>query len=379
MLKIEKIYEKYTNYFLIDVKIESKSEKISNHPVYFEFDASTDGEASVCTIRWVADCYDKSGKFGLNSGFKDVKIGSKISVSAGYHDGNYKNKHLVEIFRGFIFSYSIKIQDRVSYLEISGIDAKVFLMANRVTKFKSEGQKYSKIVTEILKNYSSKSSGNEVNIAEEPNNIRPELHQRNESDFEYLRRIADITGSLFYVVNGKFMFISSKFNSSADISISPFGIINSDNIINSIQFRSNFIGIPKKMSVRFIGNEEYSKEPKPTDVKSSKKIGSGKTADELTNSISDINTFNIIDFAIDSAESAKFAANSLYRKKSLNFVTCEITCKFLPDAKIGSSVKISGFSNPINNNYIITYLNHKYDGSNFKTTMKLSADSFNQL
>lgn len=379
MSKIESIYSKYTNYFLIDVKIESKNEEISKYPSYFEFDASTDGEASICTIGWVADCYDKSGKFELNNGFKNVKIGSKISVSAGYHDGNYKSKYLVEIFKGFIFSYSVKIYDGVSYLEISGIDAKVFLMANKVTKFKSEGQKYSKIVSEILKNYSSKSSGSEVNIAEEPNNVRPELHQRNESDFEYLRRISDITGSLFYVVNGKFMFVSSGSSSNADISISPFGIIDKDNIINSIQFRSNFIGIPKKVSVRFIGNEKYSKEPEPTNVESSKKIGNGKTADGLTNNISDINTVNIIDFAIDSAESAKFAANSLYRKKSLNFATCEITCKFFPDAKIGSSVKISGFSNPINNNYIITYLNHKYDGSNFKTTMKLSTDSFNQL
>ena len=156
-------------------------------------------------------------------------------------------------------------------------------------------------------------------------------------------------------------------------------MVNKDSLINSIQFRSNFIGIPKKMSVRFIGNEEYSKEPKPTNVSSSREIGSGKTADGLTNNISDVNTVNIIDFAIDSAESAKFAANSLYRKKSLNFATCEIMCKFLPDAKIGSSVKISGFSNPINNNYINTYLNHKYDGLNFKTTMKLSTDSFNQL
>ena len=41
------IYEKYTDYFLIDIKIESKSEKINKRPSYFEFDASTDGEQDV--------------------------------------------------------------------------------------------------------------------------------------------------------------------------------------------------------------------------------------------------------------------------------------------------------------------------------------------
>ena len=90
MLKIEKIYDKYTNYFLIDVKIASKSGNINNQPSYFEFDASTNGEASICTIRWISSCYNESGKFKLSKEFKGVKIGAKISVSAGYHDGNYK-------------------------------------------------------------------------------------------------------------------------------------------------------------------------------------------------------------------------------------------------------------------------------------------------
>lgn len=372
MPDIKKLFQSHTNDYFLEPKIAGMSVRVDfSDLAFFEFDSSTDGEASLCSIKWRSCCYDSNQKFKLNSDFSDIKIGSKFEVSGGYVNSDIKSK----IFSGFVFSSYVEVKDGVSYIGVSGMDAKIWLMSNKVINFKGIEQKYSEIIKKILSNYSSYSSGINVKISNEPSSIRPGLYQSNESDFEYLRRIADITGSFFYVLDGKFMFTSIEPNSSPKLNVSPVGIVSDSGIIKNIKFISNLVGIPKSVSVNFTNNEEYSKIPEPTKVPSSKKIGNGKIADDVTSNISNHNSINLTDFNIASSEDAKFIANSTYRKKSINFITCEIVCNFLPDTKIGSSAQISGFGFPLDNNYIVTSVNHKYDESNFCTTVKLSSDS----
>lgn len=373
MPNIKDIFKPYMDDYFLDPKIAGTSVKIDYSELcFFEFDSSTDGEASLCTIKWASYCYNSNKKFKLNDDFSKIKLGSKFEVSGGYKGSSVKDK----IFSGFVFSSSVEVKDSISYIGVSGMDAKVWLMSNKVTNFKGIEQKYSEIVKKILSNYSSRSSGMEVKISDEPNAIRPGIYQNNESDFEYLRRIADMTGSFFYVLDGKFMFTSVGPNSSPKLNISSLGTVSDDGVIKNIKFTSNLVGIPKSMSINFTSNEEYSKDPQKTKVKSSKKIGKGKLADDITSNISDKNSIDFIDFNISSPENAKFIANSIYRKKSLNFITCEIVCNFLPTAKVGSPAEVSGFGFPLDNNYVITSVNHKFEGKKILTTLKLSSDSF---
>lgn len=341
-----------------------------------EFDASTDGEASVCVIRWVSDCYTSDG-FTLNEEFNTVQIGAKFEVWAGYYFGT--SEYLAKIFSGFIFSFSLDIQNGIEYLEISGMDAKMWMMANKFTQFKSSEQTLSKIVKDIQSNY-SQFSGAEINIPDEPTSIRPGIHQRNESDFDYLRRIADITGSFFYVMDGKFMFTPIKPNNNKEIIIEPICEITEENFLKKIKFVSNIIGIPKSVSTSFTKNEEY-KNSVSSDISASSisnNVGNGNKADSLTNNISQNNIIKIIDNSLNSPDFAKFIAKAEYYKRAINLAKCEIVCNFLPDIKIGSPVQMSGFGEIIDNKYIITSLNHKYDGEGFRTTIGLSTDAFSQ-
>ena len=377
MSNIEKLFQSYTDNFFVKLTIAGNSVDMGMKNIsFFEFDSNTSGEASICNIKWKSYCYDSDDNFELNDKFSSIKIGSPFEVVAGYQGSLYASAS-EKIFSGFVFSSSIEIKDGISHIGVSGMDAKIWLMSNKTTEFKGLEQKYSDIVKNILGKYSSQSSGTEVNISDEPNSIRPGLHQNNESDFNFLRRIADMTGCFFYVLDGKFMFESIGSNSKSNLEIHPIGIVSENEFIKNIKFSSNLVGIPKSVSVNFTNNEEYSKENQSTEVKSSTKIGSGKVADNFTSNIT--NSINVVNFNITSQEDAKFIANSIYRKKSLNFVTCEITFKFLPGAKVGSSANMSGFGAPLDNNYIITSVNHKYDGNSFETTLELSSDSMTQM
>ena len=366
------------NYFnlqntIIEAKIAGKDADFGCDISSLEFDASTNGEASICTVRWISDCYTYD-ELELRESFSTVQIGAKFEVSAGYC-GVDGSAYLAEIFSGFVFSFSLDIKDNVSYLEVSGMDAKLWMMANKFTQFKSSEQTYSKIVQDIENKYSSKFSGATIDIPSEPTSIRPGLHQNDESDFDYLRRIADITGSLFYVVDGEFMFTPIQANGYEQIVIEPICRINEEKFIKKVTFTSNIVGIPKSVSASFTKDEEYNNTT-TSEVSSSSNIGSGNTADGLTNNISDSNIIKIFDSSLNSSDCAKLVAQSEYSRRAINLVKCEVVCEFLPDVKIGAPAEMSGFGDIIDNEYIITSLNHKYDGNNFRTTIGLSSDAF---
>ena len=335
---------------MIEAKIAGKDADFGCDISSLEFDASTNGEASICTVRWISDCY-KYDEFELKESFSTVQIGAKFEVSAGYYGVNG------------------------SYLEVSGMDAKLWMMANKFTQFKSSEQTYSKIVQDIESKYSSKFSGATVDIPSEPTSIRPGFHQNNESDFDYLRRIADITGSLFYIVDGQFMFTPIQANGYEQIVIEPICRINEEKFIKKVTFTSNIVGIPKSVSASFTKDEEYNSTT-TSEVSSSSNIGSGSTADGLTNNISDNNIIKIFDSSLNSPDCAKLVAQSEYSRRAINLVKCEVVCEFLPDVKIGAPAEMSGFGDIIDNEYIITSLNHKYDGNSFRTTIGLSSDAF---
>ena len=374
MSKLKNIFKSYVdmqNHFF-SVKIAGKDAGISLGISYLEFDANIWGEASVCVIRWQSGCYNSDGEFTFNDDFYKSQIGAKLEVSAGYLESDLKL-----IFSGFVFSFSFVAKGGTSFLEISGMDGKMWMMANSNTQFKGgTDQKFSKIVKDIQNKYSSKFSKSEIDIPNEPDSIYLGIHQRDETDFEYLRRIADITGSFFYVSDGKFMFVPMK-SKGTKITVEPIGKIDDGNLIEEVSFTSNIVGIPKSVSVSFTSNEDYT-QTNSSEVQSFSKIGNGDTADSLTSNLSDDNSINIINEYTNSSDCAKFIANATYMKTSIHFAKCRIVCKFLHEIKIGAPVEMSGFGDVIDNSYIVTSLNHKYDRTDFKTTIELSADSFSQ-
>ncbi len=337
--------------------------------------SSVKGEASTCEATLILPSVDYDGKkIKLNSDFSQVKLGVELEISLGYIVGE---KPKVETaFKGYISSFEIEVDNKErAILNIQGMDAKMWMMASRKTELKKDIKKYSVVVNNVCNDYSSKLEGKEVDIDGEVKFEAP-IYQRNESDFEFLKRISILTGCLFFIDQGKIYFVSPSSLNSPKLKIKP------GNAILNIKMCASVWGIPKVVKV--VGVDQKDKnmliEAKATNSNS---IGDGKSATSLTSNISDANTITIIDNTITSVSEAKFLAEAIYNRRELNLMEVNLEIIGYPEVELGSKVTLDNFGDPIDNDYIISGIEHRCildnassSGSRYTTVLTLSTNRF---
>jgi len=365
-----------TNDYVFEVKIRSKKILCQNMKMTnLEFDSSTNGEASICIIEFMCNVGIKYEDICSKSDFGEAKIGVNIEVSAGY--SNNFGSHTSKFFEGFIFSISMEIVNGVTFLKIYSMDGRMWMMPNKNIILKRDKQKYSDILKTVTSNYSSKFSDIKIDIKNEPQESVIEIYQRNESDLEFIRKIANKISLLSYVNVGSLNLVSIEFK-SGEINVEPC------DAIKRVKFVSNICGIPKSVSIMSLDDKDFRK-ANTTNVELSNKVGEGETADNLTTNISSLHVLNFVDNSVESDEHVKFLAESELIKRSMSLANCEIETTFLPEIQLGTRVIVKKFGYPVDNKYILTHLNHRYsvDLSNdkrgvnyFGTKMGLQSDAF---
>lgn len=340
----------------------------------FELSATTRGEASFCSVKCIASSENPTNDetFWDNT-FRKISEGSTLKISGGYSSSSTGESHKTDIFSGFVYSCDLSIENRVPYFELFGMDGKIWLMNNRTIQFDINKKKFSELVKNILdRGHFSKVN---VDISEPGSPGRLELYQNDESDFDYLVRLSEKIGCNFFVDRGTCNFVSVGTKVGKTLTIEPIGVVENEGVINKIDFKSNIIGVPKSVSSKFYLGEKF-KESKICKVNNLTKIGSGKTADKVTsNVVGEIDVFGDI---MDSEDYAKLIASGKYIQKSKHLSELEIVCRFIPDLYVGSTVSVKDFGKPVDNNYLLTSVQHKYDGKDFKTTIGLSSDTISR-
>jgi phage protein D len=324
-----------------------------------EFEGSVWSEASICVLKFRCSILEK---LELHKDFASAKIGVTLKVQAGYASTTDT------IFDGFVHSIGVEIEGNYTMLVISGMDGKIWMMSGKQTEMKKDMQKFSDIVRSATGNYSSKFlGGTSIKIDEEPKLTSP-IYQRNESDFEFLCRISRLTGSLFYVSDGKLFFTSPSANKSVKLEIEPCIEL------LSVKFSANLFGAVKEVEVKSF-NEKDAAKPNVSKVSISKTIGSGETASSVSNNVSGLISRVIND--AETPEQANFFAKAEIMRRSF-FVTCHVQTYFFPDAKLGTGAKCKSFGNPIDDTYLITGIRHSYNGekNEFFTFLTLQSDGF---
>lgn len=326
----------------------SKNVKITNISV----SSSVGNEAGTCHVEFVFP-HLSFEKFKLPSDFAKVKVGEKLEVFLGYR--NEDNTEVV--FKGYISSFDLEVDDNaVATLTIEGMDAKMWMMTSKKTELKKEKHRYSDIVNALCSSYSGKVKIGKVKISGE-SKFKADLYQYHESDYEFLCRIADLVGAMFFVSLGKLYFVDATSFEKSELKIMPTpGLY-------KVKLSASVWGIPKAVEVLSINQKNPTAVVKGK-VTSSKQVGSGKGASSLTKNISKANTITIVDNTLTSAKEAKTLAQAIYNERELNLVETNIKMMGYPEAKLGTKVSIDGFSNPINNNYVVTGVTHK---CNFNT------------
>ena len=349
-------------------KLETKNAFISN--VYVSM--STGCEASTCEVTLVLPQVDfKNKKMDLPGDFAKIKLGVEIEIDLGYNVD--ENPEVETVFVGYISDFSMEVnEEHYVYATIYGMDAKMWMMSSRKFELKKEKKKYSDIVSDLYGKYSAKFKSKMVTISSESEFETP-IYQRNESDYEFLCRIADITGALFYVHVGKLYFASAQAYKAVKLNVTPdFGVYN-------IKVDWSVWNIPDTIKVVSIDRSDFTQVIE-SEATSSDNIGDGKAATALTSNIDDSNnTITIIDNTVQSAGEATFLAKAKYAERELNLVKGKLSLAGHPKVDPGTGIKLKNFGNPFDNSYIVQGVRHFCDLKDkiYKTEVDIVTNRFN--
>lgn len=355
------------------LEFSSKNTVLTN--VYVDYTVFNSA-AGICVVTF-KNLNMVKGKTGISVS-QDFKFenGSKFELSMG-HDG--KNG---KIFSGYVVVSETSIEtldevNKVSVEKVICMDPKWVLMSGKKTNSHRTAKTYSAVVKSVLTGYSNQISVGTVNINAEPNASSflggYVACQNNESDFNFLKRLAEETGSLFYAdEDAKLNFIS------IDSSAKPVGAIQTitqDQIIET-SFKTDRSNIPKKVCVIGMDPKNVGKTIK-AEVQDSKPIGEGKDSDGLTKNISNSDTFTVLINSDISQACAKFRASAIMNLKEIKFTQGTVMLRGTPGFKLGQKVKVSGGTISANS-FLVTGIRHEYStqthSSEYITTLTLSSN-----
>ena len=327
-------------------------------------------EASVCQI--VVRDPDASigitGNIEFSKDISMIKVGAPIEVAIGR--GSTKT-----VFEGFISKQDVSISFTGGSLDaqiiINAMDAKMWMMTSKKTEIKNQSTKFSQAVSKTLTPYASKLSGTQVKIGTEKQ--VEYICQNNESDYEFLCKIADLTGSLFYISLGKLYFLTPK-----DIVGNVFAITPGAGIL-STKVAADVWGTPSKVTVMNVDEKDPSKTISANSSSPNISVGSGKAASSLTTNIGLSNVITIVDPTIKTQGEAQALADAEFTIRSLRLSTLKIETLGINCLELGTKVTVSGFGDPIDNTYILTGIDHDCDAAlgTYNTTLQLSANKYN--
>ena len=296
-------------------------------------------------------------------------IGAKAVVK--YSDSLFSSEIL---FSGYVSSVSSSNDGGVPYVEFMLSSPEFWLLSGRNIVSWEKPKTYADILDEIFSKYSPKLGNYSIDFTYDLPSCLMSIHGSDENDYDYVKRIANQTGSLFYSVDDDVLFQPIKPNKTHSISFDG----QLGNYVKEIKLTSNLIGIPKTVSISYVRDDDHEN---PVTISESlpNQIGNGSPADSITSNIDESTSLNFIRMDIDSDASAKYLAQAEHKRRSLNFVECEILCELTPKFKVGSSVVLSNFDSIIDNKYILTSITHKFEnteeGGELTTRMILNSDS----
>lgn len=371
--KIGDINEKYNvgNDPVVDMKIDNKRWDREQFPISkVNVITSVWGEAGTCSVEISDLSSNLADRLKSDFSYKNVKIGAKLEISLGNTEGE-DSFETNKVFLGYVYAVDINISNGSTIVVVQGMDAKVWMMSNCKTRQINGTKKYSNVVNQICtKDYTGKILSNKIKVDGEiefPDNYI--IYQINESDYEFICRMAKTIGALFFIDRGILYFIDpfQSSRSKLEIDASSEGVI-------SIKGITDIWGIPKSVRFSAIDGKDYKRRVVATEQKP-KAVGSGKQANSIVRSIPKDNTIGIVNNNANSVKNAQSLAKALMTVRGLNFFKVIIETTGNPETKLGTSVSLTNISAPFNNEYIVTGIEHIVNGIEYITKLTLGTNT----
>lgn len=358
-----------------DKKWESKTVLITN----IEASISVGPEASTCSVEFMTTLPDFRNKsLSLDGDLAKIKLGVEIEVSLGFFvDGTLGRKaEVTTVFVGYVCDIDVKVREGEQVvLTVKGMDAKIWMMPSQIIDLKKGKTKISDVVTDTVNNFIGKIKGKTIKIDGEPT-LERLIWQMNESHYEFLCRLAELSGCFFYISLGKLYFTSVSELQSNGVILSPVKGVYEVDVTTSVW------GQLKEATHISLDPKDFTKKIKSKVTSSSiTKYGDGKAPTSLTSNISASCARSIVDYSISSLAEAKFRSEALFNRTVIDVVQGRFLVDGIPDITVASGLTVSGFGQPTDNSYIITKIQHHCNikDSDYTTEIEANSSKINPL
>jgi uncharacterized protein len=206
--------------------------------------------------------------------------------------------------------------------------------------------------------------------AGQPAPVKTFRMQANESDFSFLRKMAELEGYLFYVDGSDLHFERPKVPSKDDVTVT-FG-----EDLKTFLPVANFRRPAAKVEVGAWdsgGKAALTGKAKPGDELWS--VPGGKHGADLAKFQGTKASLGIVESQVATQEHADTVAKAALTKRSLEFLTAEVEVQGNPDIKPGAMVNVKKVG-VYSGHYLVTEANHFYDAAGYDCIFYVARDKW---
>jgi len=206
--------------------------------------------------------------------------------------------------------------------------------------------------------------------AGQPAPVKTFRMQANESDFSFLRKMADLEGYLFYVEGSDLHFERPKLSSKDDLTVT-FG-----EDVQTFLPVANFRRPAAKVEVGAwdsAGKSPLTGKAKPGDELWS--VPGGKPGADVSKFQGTKASVGIVESQVATQEHADTVAKAALTKRSLDFLTAEVEVQGNPEIKPGAMVNVKKVG-VYSGHYVVTEANHFFDAAGYSCIFYVARDKW---
>ena len=352
---IENLKKKYNDFNAPTIKIEVNGTDII---------AKKDGVVTDLCVELTAG-YEASGAsfdisqqydfeqsdFKKDGPYPSLEVGAKIEISLGYIKAE-------KVFSGLISEVALQFgMDEEPLIHVECVDAKVAMMKNQRVEVRQETD-VPKLVNALLgvapvSNYVGTKEVKYTKKAEIP------LRMNQETDYDYLVKLAKYIGCEFFIVAGKVYFRESPASSSVILTV---GL--TDEIVYSASFTMS--GAQLVETVRVLGVDPAKDERIEGKTKTSGKFSTASGGKQLIGGSDKA----FVDAYAKSKADLDERAKTLLADFNGGFGKLELCLQGIPEIVPGRDIALDGFAANMNKTFYITKVIHRLDEEGFVTKLE---------
>lgn len=308
-----------------------------------------------------------SFSFSVGNGYDPVKrefrwlnnyfvLGKYVEIKMGYVD------KLETVFYGLITNVSLDYpSEGTPTIKVKGMDVS-FHMMRSVRSNSWTDKKASEVAKEIGSRYVSSFTVDDTKVKV------PKIEQNEESDYQFVKRLAKANNYDFFIVGKKMYFCSP---------------VQSETPVVSLMYGKNLLSFNNELDISYQVSQIVVRAPNPKDPsnpieaksKSVEKLGdNSKTGLDIMKSLGDY-AIEYMQTNVKSVEEAQKLADSTLNERAMKLMSGSGECIGIPELIAGRCIELQGLGKRFEQPLYLTSVTHTIDGSGYITSFDVGGNA----